>query len=144
MYWRINGLSLHIYPDLYGHTRNELNWSEIFIVKYTRVILKSTSAIPEEVYIYVFNDILDNWRISLMTEWSKYLFHSVHIVICSWSSISTNISSRFSRNSEANVSEFLENMEWQFPKCYIHSDVCSMFTPSCTLHSVVRYPDAKE
>ena len=44
--------------------------------------------------------------------------------LCSLKTIG-NISSRFSRNSEAFTSEFLENLEKMFPWYYMHSDIFS-------------------
>ena len=43
-----------------------------------------------------------------------------------------NISSRFSRNSEANASEFLENLEEKFHRYYMHSDI------NHTIHNTVK------
>ena len=45
-------------------------------------------------------------------------------------------SSRFSRNSEANASEFLENLKEMFPLCYTHRNVCNRVKPH--LHTNVR------
>ena len=38
-----------------------------------------------------------------------------------------DISSIFSRNSEVNASEYLENIEEMFPHYYMHSDICSRY-----------------
>ena len=43
-----------------------------------------------------------------------------------------NISSRFSKYSEANASVLLENLEEMFPQYYMHRDVFSMFKYSTT------------
>ena len=50
-----------------------------------------------------------------------------------------NISSIFSRNSEAFASEILENIEEMFPRYYIHSGMLSIFLPSTTQWCVTRH-----
>ena len=43
--------------------------------------------------------------------------------IIHYSVTTINISSIFSRNSEASASEFLENLEEMFPRYFMHNDI---------------------
>ena len=60
----------------------------------------------------------------------KDMFNSLETRNCCRTTVTSNggtISSRFSRNSEANTTELLENLEEMFPRYYTNSDVSNSF-----------------